>query len=62
MVVHIQCTYCDWGGAIEDKVSPFPIERVLQEIGWFAQHRIPYIFLANANYGILKQDVQIAQN
>lgn len=56
-----QCTYCDWGGAIEDKVSPFPIERVLQEIGWFAQHRIPYIFLANANYGILKQDVQIAQ-
>ena len=56
-----QCTYCDWGGAIEDKVSPFPLDRVLKEAWWFGKHKIPYIFSANANFGILKQDVQIAK-
>jgi len=56
-----QCTYCDWGGAIEDKISLFPIEQVAAEIEWFGKHKIPYIFLANANYGILKQDVKIAK-
>lgn len=55
------CSYCDWGGATEDKVSAFPIDQVSREIEWFAQHKIPYIFLANANFGILKQDVQIAK-
>lgn len=57
-----QCTYCDWGGAIEDKVSPFQIDRVRREVKWFGDHKIPYIFLANANYGILKQDVDIARS
>ena len=56
-----QCTYCDWGGAIEDKVSLFPIDRVMQEAWWFANIRVPYIFIANANFGLPKQDVQIAQ-
>jgi len=56
-----QCTYCDWGGAIEDKVSPFPFDRVSQEAVWFGKHKIPYIFLANANFTILKIDVEIAR-
>ena len=57
-----QCTYCDWGGAIEDKVSSFPIDRIRKEARWFGDNKIPYIFLANANYGILKQDVDIARS
>lgn len=56
-----QCTYCDWGGAVEDKISVFPIEQVAAEIEWFGQHKIPYIFLANANFGILKRDAEIAK-
>lgn len=56
-----QCTYCDWGGAIEDKISPFPFDRVFQEAVWFGKHKIPYIFLANANFTILKVDVEIAR-
>ncbi|OGM99395.1 MAG: hypothetical protein A2817_03335 [Candidatus Yanofskybacteria bacterium RIFCSPHIGHO2_01_FULL_39_8b] len=56
-----QCTYCDWGGAIEDKISPFPLERVAREAEWFGKHKIPYIFLANANFTILKVDVEIAR-
>jgi len=56
-----QCTYCDWGGAIEDKISPFLFERVAREAEWFGKHKIPYIFLANANFTILKVDVEIAR-
>ena len=57
-----KCTYCDWGGAIEDRVSPFPIDRTRKEARWFGDKKIPYIFLANANFGILKQDVEIAKS
>lgn len=56
-----QCAYCDWGGAVEDKISVFPIEQIAAEVEWFGQHKIPYIFLANANFGILKRDVEIAK-
>ena len=42
-------------------ISPFPLDRVLKEAWWFGKHKIPYIFSANANFGILKQDVQIAK-
>ena len=56
-----QCTYCDWGGAIEDKISLFPVDRVTREAWWFGEHKIPYIFIANANFGLPKQDVQIAR-
>jgi len=56
-----QCTYCDWGGAIEDKISLFPLDRVTKEAWWFANNRVPYIFIANANFGLPKQDVQIAR-
>ena len=56
-----QCTYCDWGGAIEDKVSLFPLDQVKEEATWFGIHKIPYIFLANANFTLPKQDVDIAR-
>ncbi len=56
-----QCTYCDWGGAIEDKISLFPLDRITKETWWFAERKVPYIFIANANFGLPKQDVQIAR-
>src|SRR3989338_4055138 len=56
-----QCTYCDWGGAIEDKISLFAMDRIIKEAWWFANNRVPYVFIANANFGLPKQDVQIAK-
>lgn len=56
-----KCSYCDWGRATGDKVVPFPLEQVIAEAEWFGEHRIPYIFCANANFGILKRDVAIAE-
>ncbi len=55
------CTYCDWGGATEDRISRFPMEQVYSDIMWFGERRIPYIWVCNANFGILERDVQIAE-
>lgn len=56
-----QCSYCDWGGAVEDKVQKFPLEKVSKEIEWIGKNKIPYVFLCNANFGILQRDVDIAE-
>lgn len=56
-----QCTYCDWGGAVEDKISLFLAMQKLREAWWFGRHHIPYIFIADANFGLPKQDVKIAK-
>src|SRR3989344_6951875 len=56
-----QCAYCDWGGAIEDKISLFPIDQIRKKIWWFGTHNIPYIFIADANFRLPKQDVEVAK-
>ncbi len=55
------CTYCDWGGATEDGVSKFPLEQVHADIKWIAEREIGYLFLCNANFGILERDIQVAE-
>lgn len=55
-----QCSYCDWGSATAAKVSQFDMERLRSEVAWFAEHRIEFIFCCDANFGILKRDVDIA--
>jgi len=57
-----QCTYCDWGGATEDRISRFSMEQIYGDIMWVGEHKIPYIFLCNANFGILERDIQIAEH
>ena len=56
-----QCSYCDWGGATEDRISRFPMEQIYADIMWAGERHIPYAFLCNANFGILERDVQIAE-
>lgn len=55
------CTYCDWGGATEDRVSRFLMEQIYADFIWAGEHKIPYFFLCDANFGILQRDVQIAE-
>lgn len=55
------CTYCDWGGAIEDRISRFSMDQIYNDIMWSGERKIPYYFICNANFGILPRDVQIAE-
>ena len=56
-----QCTFCDWGSATAAKVTKFEFDRLHGELNWFADRKIKYIFVCDANFGIQKRDVEIAQ-
>mgnify|MGYP006267261893 CR=1 FL=1 len=55
-----RCTFCDWGSATAAKVTKFGEERLYREVDWFAKNKIEYIFCCDANFGIQKRDVDIA--
>ncbi len=55
------CTFCDWGSAIASKVYKFDIERLYGELEWFAAQKIEFVFCADANFGILPRDLDIAK-
>jgi len=55
------CTFCDWGSANNSKVNRFSIERLYREIDWFKNRKIEFVFCCDANFGILKRDIDIAK-
>ena len=54
------CAYCDWGSATNSKVSKMEIDRVFDEMDWFSQNKIEFIFCCDANFGMLPRDYDIA--
>lgn len=57
------CAFCYWGGATNSKVREFPLDRVKAELDYIVQ-RISAgttLFIADANFGILRRDIDIAQ-
>lgn len=54
-----QCAYCDWG-LLKSKTRLFPFERVKAEIEWMSEHKIAFVWGADANFGLLKRDLDIA--
>lgn len=55
------CTFCDWGSAVASKISKFDMDRLKAEMDWFARNRIRFLFICDANFGILPRDIEIAQ-
>jgi hypothetical protein len=55
------CTFCDWGAATLQKIRTFSLERVRAEVTWLAERRVPAIWVADANFGILRRDVEVAR-
>lgn len=56
-----QCTFCDWGSNTAAKLTRFGIDRLREEMDWFRINGVDYIFCCDANFGILKRDVEIAE-
>lgn len=54
-----KCSFCDWGSNTMSKLRKFDIERIKAEIEWFGQMNVSFIFSADANFGILKRDLEI---
>ena len=56
------CTYCGWGADYLNKLKVFDMSRVEEEINWAKTHNAHWIFIIDANSGILKErDVKIAE-
>lgn len=53
------CSYCDWGAATKSKLYSFDMQRLQDEIAWFAEKRIEFIFCCDSNFGILPRDMEI---
>ncbi|GIH11847.1 B12-binding domain-containing radical SAM protein [Rugosimonospora africana] len=54
------CSYCDWGSSTLSKVRRFEMERIKAEIDWMGRMHIDTVMMADANFGILPRDVEIA--
>ena len=53
------CAFCDW--CFSEKVRFFPMEKIKKEIDWLAEHKIPYCYCADSNFGIAQRDLEIAE-
>lgn len=56
------CGFCYWGAATNDRVHRFDEQRVRDEIKWVAENEILFLFIADANWGMLGRDVEISQH
>jgi radical SAM superfamily enzyme YgiQ (UPF0313 family) len=58
-----KCTFCYWGTDYEfvQRLRQFSMDRLLAEADYFGAHRIGHIYLADANFGILKRDLELAE-
>ncbi len=56
------CGFCFWGAATNDRVHRFDEQRVRDEIAWVAKNEILFLFIADANWGMLGRDVDISQH
>ncbi|GAA2136281.1 hypothetical protein GCM10009760_15660 [Kitasatospora kazusensis] len=57
------CAFCYWGGATNSKVRRFPMERIAADLDRIIRLADPHMMLAlaDANFGILPRDVEIAR-
>jgi hypothetical protein len=55
------CTFCDWGSATASRVRLYDIERVFAELEWCSRKAVSSVSVADANFGMFKRDVEIAQ-
>jgi radical SAM superfamily enzyme YgiQ (UPF0313 family) len=53
-----KCSFCDWGD-LQKKVVLFPYEKIEKELMWVAEHKIDYVYCADANFGLFERDDKI---
>ncbi|HKS50122.1 MAG TPA: KedN5 family methylcobalamin-dependent radical SAM C-methyltransferase [Amycolatopsis sp.] len=57
-----KCSFCYWGGAVGQRVRAFSRERLRQEIELFARHKVHTLVLCDANFGMMRADLEFVQD
>lgn len=56
------CTFCYWGQGFEEKkVRHHDLHHVREEAEWIGKNKIPYVFMADANFGMYDRDYEVAK-
>ena len=55
------CTFCDWGQATMTRIRKFPMERIKGELDWLAEREVDFWVVADANWGMLPRDLEVAE-
>lgn len=58
------CAFCYWGGATNSKIRQFPMDRIQEELERIVRIAAngTQLFIADANFGIVARDVDIARH
>jgi len=57
------CTYCEWGGGINSKVTFKPTEYIIEDLDFIFEYMKPFFFsFTDANFGIIDRDVDIIKH
>ncbi len=57
------CSYCSWGqGGLSKKYRFYSSERIEQVADWIGKNEIKYVFCADSNFGMFKEDLDTAQS
>lgn len=56
------CVYCEWGGGIMSKMNMKPMETISRELQFLKKIDLHTLHINDANFGILKRDLQIAES
>jgi radical SAM superfamily enzyme YgiQ (UPF0313 family) len=55
------CTFCDWGSSTLSRIRKFDLDRLTEEMRWAAERGFGAWMLADANFGIISRDVELAE-
>lgn len=55
------CVYCEWGGGTGSKVSAKSVAQIKKELEIISLLRFESLEIIDANFGILKRDVEVAE-
>jgi uncharacterized protein YbdZ (MbtH family) len=56
------CGFCFWGAATNDRVYRFDEDRVRAELSWLSDNEVMFLYLADANWGMLSRDVDLTRH
>jgi len=58
------CTFCNWGNATQEKINQYSLDTIKKEIEYVSKNTknlTGFMYIADANFGILKRDLEIAE-
>jgi len=57
-----RCGFCFWGAATNDRVFKFEESRIREELTWISKAKVQFMYIADANWGMLKRDVELTKH